>query len=98
MGRPLLRLQEVGTGPAERHATWTEFARVIRSVRADRVGRVGDRRVDRDRAGALGVGSAVAAGLGFALAAALWWMYFARFDPDVFDLTGSGPTRPAGVR
>jgi low temperature requirement protein LtrA len=35
-------------------------------------------------------GSAVTAGLGFALAAALWWMYFARFDDGVFDWALAG--------
>jgi hypothetical protein len=29
--------------------------------------------------------TAAAAALGFGLAAALWWLYFARFDETVFD-------------
>ena len=34
--------------------------------------------------------SALTGGLGFALAAALWWMYFARFDQTVFDRAQRG--------
>jgi low temperature requirement protein LtrA len=39
------------------------------------------------------VGSVLTAILGFALAAALWWMYFARFDADVFNWALAGGTR-----
>ncbi|HZC41093.1 MAG TPA: low temperature requirement protein A, partial [Streptosporangiaceae bacterium] len=41
------------------------------------------------------VASVATAGLGFALAALLWWMYFARFDDTVFDwaLAGSAGER-----
>jgi low temperature requirement protein LtrA len=37
--------------------------------------------------------SVVTAGLGFAVAAALWWMYFARFDDTVFDWAFAGGMR-----
>jgi low temperature requirement protein LtrA len=36
------------------------------------------------------VASVATAGLGFALAAVLWWMYFARFDESVFDWALAG--------
>jgi low temperature requirement protein LtrA len=35
-------------------------------------------------------GSVVTAGLGFVVAAALWWMYFARFDEEVFNWALAG--------
>jgi low temperature requirement protein LtrA len=36
------------------------------------------------------VGSVLTAGLGFMFAAALWWMYFVRFDDDVFNWALAG--------
>jgi low temperature requirement protein LtrA len=45
-------------------------------------------------------GSIAAAGLGFVLAAVLWWLYFARFDETVFDWAlagGAGERRRAFV-